>query len=147
MRLYTDGSCFGNPGPGGWGCICVDDSDSVIFKIGGGDSNSTNNIMELTAVIRGIERHGVGPLTIFTDSKYVKNGIDKWIYTWKANGWKTSCGGFVKNKTLWKQLDDLMTPMITIEWVKAHDGNYWNEAVDRLAKEYLLKSSSPLCKN
>ena len=136
MKLYTDGSCLGNPGTGGWGSICLDDNEEKpFFKLCGGDSHTTNNIMELTAVIRGLERHGSGPVTVYTDSKYVKDGITKWIHGWKRNGWKTSTGGQVKNRSLWEQLDRLMTPFITFEWVKAHNGDKWNEAVDTLAKK------------
>ena len=136
MKLYTDGSCLGNPGVGGWGAICLDDDETkTIFKCCGGDAHTTNNIMELSAVIRGLDRYEGGPVTIYTDSKYVMDGITRWIHGWKRNGWKTSTGGQVKNKTLWEQLDRLMTPSITFEWVKAHNGDKWNEAVDTLAKK------------
>lgn len=105
------------------------------FKLCGGDSHTTNNIMELTAVIRGLERYGNGPITVFTDSQYVKNGITKWIHGWKRNGWKTAAGTDVKNRNLWEALDMLVTPFVTFEWVKAHNGDYWNEKVDNLARK------------
>ena len=98
MKLYTDGSCLGNPGKGGWAAVCVDENDTLFFKISGGDSHTTNNMMELSAVIRGLERYGSGPVTVYTDSKYVMDGITKWIHKWKINNWKTSTGGDVKNK-------------------------------------------------
>ena len=135
MKLYTDGSCLGNPGFGGWGAICVDDGDNtVFFRVSGGDTRSTNNIMEMTAVIRGLERYGGGPVEVYTDSKYVMDGITKWIHGWKKKGWKTSTGGDVKNKSLWMKMDDLVTSFVTFSWVKAHNGDKWNEEVDRLAK-------------
>lgn len=135
MKIYTDGSCLGNPGPGGWGVIGLCNTGNVLFKIGGGDSQTTNNIMELTAVIQGIKRCGVGPLTVYTDSKYVMDGITKWIRGWKRNGWKTASGSPVKNQDLWKTLDDTMSSLVTFEWVKGHSGDHWNEEVDKLAKE------------
>lgn len=135
MKLYTDGSCLGNPGSGGWAAICVNDRDEVFFKVSGGDSHTTNNIMELSAVIRGLERYGSGPVRVYTDSKYVMDGITKWIKNWKKNGWKTSTGGQVKNRSLWEQLDGLVTQFVTFEWVKAHNGDKWNEAVDTLARD------------
>ena len=135
MKLYTDGSCLGNPGFGGWAAICVNDNNEAFFKVCGGDSHTTNNIMELTAVIRGLERYGNGPITVYTDSQYVKNGITKWIQGWKRNGWKTAAGTPVKNKGLWEALDKLMTPFVNFEWVQAHNGDYWNEKVDTLARK------------
>lgn len=135
MKIYTDGSCLGNPGPGGWGVIGLCDTDNVLFKIGGGDTQTTNNIMELTAVIQGIKRCSNGPITVYTDSKYVMDGITKWIKGWKRNGWKTASGSSVKNQELWKTLDDTMSSFVTFEWVKGHSGDPWNEEVDKLAKE------------
>lgn len=135
MKLYTDGSCLGNPGRGGWAAIAVNDENNPDFKVAGGDTHTTNNIMELTAVIRGLERYGGGSVVVYTDSKYVMDGITKWINGWKKNGWKTSTGGQVKNKSLWEQLDKLVTPFVSFQWVKAHNGDHWNEAVDTLAKK------------
>ena len=143
MKLYTDGSCLGNPGTGGWAAICVTDGDSVFFRVAGGDTHTTNNIMELTAVIRGLERYGGGPVKIYTDSKYVMDGITKWIKGWKRNGWKTSTGSDVKNKCLWEQLDALVTEFVTFEWVKAHNGDRWNEEVDTLARKMATTLNSP----
>ena len=138
MKLYTDGSCLGNPGVGGWAAICVTQEDGVFFKVTGGDSHTTNNIMELTAVIRGLERYGGGPVTVYTDSKYVMDGITKWIRGWKRNGWKTSTGSEVKNRPLWERLDKLVTEFVSFEWVKAHNGDTWNESVDTLARKSSL---------
>lgn len=143
MKLYTDGSCLGNPGAGGWAAICVTQEDGVFFRVAGGDSYTTNNIAELTAVIRGLERYGGGPVTVFTDSKYVIDGITKWIRGWKRNGWKTSTGGDVKNRSLWEQLDVLVTEFVHFEWVKAHNGDRWNEAVDTLARKVASTLNSP----
>jgi len=143
MKIYTDGSCLGNPGAGGWAAVCVTQEDEVFFSVAGGDSYTTNNIMELTAVIRGLERYGSGPVKVYTDSKYVMDGITKWIKGWKMNGWKTSTGGDVKNKTLWKQLDTLVTKFVNFEWVKAHNGDKWNEAADTLARNVASTLNSP----
>lgn len=127
MKIYTDGSCLGNPGPGGWACV------HETFKICGGETDTTNNRMELTAVIRALERNP--SVTIVTDSKYVKDGIEKWIHVWKQRDWKTSSGGNVKNQDLWKKLDKLVTFGTQWEWVKAHNGDILNECADSLARK------------
>jgi len=133
-EIYTDGSCLGNPGSGGWGAIGDD------LKLCGAQTNTTNNIMEMTAVAKALEecvKRGIPEVRIFTDSNYVKNGITKWIINWKKNGWVTSQGTPVKNKELWIQIDTLRTKMKMIDWrwVKAHNGHPQNEAVDTLARE------------
>jgi len=133
-EVYTDGSCLGNPGRGGWGAISKD------FKLCGAQPNTTNNVMEMTAIIKALEqclwmekKH----VCIITDSNYVKNGITGWIHNWKRNGWKTANGTDVKNKELWVKMDNLRQELTMIEWrwVKAHNGNPQNEAVDKLARE------------
>ena len=133
-EVYTDGSCLGNPGRGGLGAISKD------FKLCGAQPNTTNNIMEMTAIIKALEqclwmekKH----VCIITDSNYVKNGITGWIHNWKRNGWKTANGTDVKNKELWVKMDNLRQKLTMIEWrwVKAHNGNPQNEAVDKLARE------------
>ena len=133
-EVYTDGSCLGNPGRGGWGAISKD------FKLYGAQPNTTNNVMEMTAIIKALEqcvwmekKH----VRIITDSNYVKNGITGWIHNWKKNGWKTANGADVKNKELWVKMDNLRQELLMIEWkwVKAHNGNPQNEAVDKLARE------------
>ena len=127
MDVYTDGSCLGNPGPGGWGAI------GPGFSVSGGLAHTTNNIMELTAAVKCLEQTGSIEVVLHTDSCYVKNGITKWVLNWKKNGWKTANGQPVKNKELWAQLDALNGPHVTWKWVKAHNGHPQNEAVDKLA--------------
>ena len=127
--IYTDGSCLGNPGPGGWGVV------SETYKLGGGCLFTTNNIMELTAVVRGIENCTSKNITIYTDSKYVKNGITIWIHKWLKNGWKTSSGSDVKNKELWESLWNVSQKKeISWNWVKAHSTDEMNNKVDLLAR-------------
>ena len=133
-EVYTDGSCLGNPGRGGWAAISKD------FKLCGAQPNTTNNVMEMTAIIKALEQCVLLPekyVRIVTDSNYVKQGITSWIHNWKKNGWKTSNGGDVKNKELWIQIDTLREKVKIIEWkwVKAHNGTPQNEAVDKLARE------------
>lgn len=134
-EVWTDGSCLGNPGTGGWAVIGDDD-----LKLCGNLKNTTNNIMEMTAVVKALEAcidRGHTRVSLYTDSNYVKQGITSWIHNWKKNGWKTSVGGLVKNKDLWIQIDTLRERMEHVEWnwVKAHNGNPNNEAVDVLARE------------
>ena len=133
-EIYTDGSSLGNPGRGGWAAISED------FKLCGAKPNTTNNVMEMTAIVKALEecvRRDISEVRIMTDSNYVKQGITSWIHNWKRNGWKTSTGGDVKNRELWIQIDELRMKIKMIEWkwVKAHNGNPQNEAVDRLARE------------
>lgn len=129
IEVYTDGSCLGNPGPGGWAAI------SDTWTLSGGLKHTTNNAMELTAALEALKRVGKQPVTLYTDSAYVKNGITKWVLAWKKNGWKTSKGEPVKNKELWVNLDEVNGPHVTWKWVRAHNGNPQNEAVDTLARE------------
>jgi ribonuclease HI len=138
--LYTDGSCLCNPGTGGWAAVLVkEEAESPIFQCCGGESGTTNNIMELTAVIEGLTKYKSFNLTgldVYTDSQYVKNGITEWIHKWKVNNWRTATGSAVKNADLWKKLDKLVEecPGVRFKWVKAHRGDRWNEHVDDLAK-------------
>jgi len=134
MLVYTDGSCLGNPGPGGWAVLGPD------FKLSGGQDNTTNNIMEMTAVVMALEeciKRETVSVTIFTDSNYVKNGITSWIKKWKLNGWKTSTGTAVKNKDLWVKIDQLSQQISSVEWkwVRAHNGQPQNELVDNMARQ------------
>lgn len=134
-QVWTDGSCLGNPGNGGWAVI--DDDD---LKLCGNLKNTTNNVMEMTAIIKALEvclTRGHTNASLYTDSNYVKQGITKWIHNWKRNGWKTSTGDPVKNKELWIQIDTLRGRMEHVKWnwVKAHNGDPKNEEVDRLAYE------------
>ena len=134
-RVYTDGSCLGNPGAGGWAVAF-----SMHDHICGSAENTTNNIMEMTAVVNALEEcltRGILDIQLFTDSNYVKNGITSWIKNWKRNGWRTSSGTAVKNKHLWMHMDTLASKMNHVEWtwVKAHNGNVLNELVDTLARD------------
>ena len=133
-ELYTDGSCLGNPGRGGWAAISKD------FKICGAQPNSTNNRMEMTAILRALEesvKRDIQEVRIFTDSNYVKQGINSWIIKWKQNGWMTSTGAPVKNKDLWIAIDETRKKLNVVEWrwVKAHNGDPRNEEADTLARE------------
>jgi len=133
--MYTDGSCLGNPGKGGWAVI----SKNPDFQLSGHEPHTTNNIMELTAVIKGLEKYNElgynSNVKIYTDSAYVKNGITKWIHTWVLNGWRTSQGQEVKNRALWESLYDITkTTQVEWFWVKAHNGDPLNEQVDKLAR-------------
>ena len=135
IKIYTDGSCRSNPGNGGWAAIII--KDDKITEISGNEKNTTNNRMELLAPISALSKiEDKENIEIYTDSKYVKQGITEWINNWKSNGWKTSKKEDVKNKDLWTQLDELNSASdIQWNWVKAHVGNEFNEKVDLLAKK------------
>ena len=135
IKIYTDGSCMSNPGNGGWAAII--NINGKIKKISGNEKNTTNNRMELIAPINALKNiNSKDPIEIFTDSKYVKNGITEWINTWVLNNWKTSKKEDVKNKDLWLELHKLNQSLnIKWNWVKAHAGNPLNEEVDMLAKK------------
>jgi len=137
MKIFTDGGCTGNPGPGGWAALILVDEDDPV-ELSGGDPSTTNNRMELTAVIEALQhislRYGVNtPVEIHTDSQYVQKGISQWMNGWIAKGWKTAAGKPVKNKDLWLTLRELDTGMdVKWYWVKGHSGNQWNERCDEL---------------
>ena len=133
VEIFTDGACKGNPGPGGWGAILR--YGTTEKEIYGASKNTTNNIMELTAVIESLKNlNKPCELIITTDSKYVKNGITEWIHNWKKNGWRTAAKKEVKNKELWIELDSLIQiHSITWDWVKGHSGHPENERADLLA--------------
>ena len=135
VEIFTDGACKGNPGPGGWGAILR--YGTTEKEIYGSSKNTTNNIMELTAVIESLKNlKKPCELIITTDSKYVKNGITEWIHNWKKNGWKTASKKEVKNKELWTELDNLTNSYeIKWNWVKAHSTDKLNNEVDLLARE------------
>ncbi|WP_428080970.1 ribonuclease HI [Candidatus Pelagibacter sp.] len=135
IKIYTDGSCLKNPGNGGWAAIIC--TDNEVKKISGSEKDTTNNRMELMATINALkEVNSEDLIEIYTDSKYVKNGITDWIHNWIKNNWKTSNKEDVKNKDLWVQLYDLNSnSKIKWNWVKAHAGNPINEEVDLLAKK------------
>ena len=135
MTIYTDGACKGNPGPGGWGCwLSAGGKERELF---GGAPQTTNNRMELTAVISALgalEKRCT--VTVYTDSEYVKNGITTWIHGWKKRGWKTSDNKPVKNIDLWQRLDELNAAhAVSWRWVKGHAGDPGNERADRLANK------------
>tara|TARA_B100000886_G_scaffold79923_2_gene51933 strand:- start:19748 stop:20185 length:438 start_codon:yes stop_codon:yes gene_type:complete len=133
VEIFTDGACKGNPGPGGWGAILR--YGTTEKEIYGASKNTTNNIMELTAVIESLKNlKKPCELIITTDSKYVKHGITEWIHNWKKNGWRTAAKKEVKNKELWIELDSLIQiHSISWDWVKGHSGHPDNERADLLA--------------
>jgi len=135
VEIYTDGACRGNPGPGGWGALLTIDEHEK--ELSGAEVLTTNNRMELTAVIRALEAlKRPSEARIFTDSEYVRRGITEWVKNWKARGWKTDDRKPVKNQDLWEQLDALAAGhKIEWRWVKGHSGVPGNERVDRLANE------------
>lgn len=137
--IYTDGACSGNPGPGGWGAQLI--YNNTVKEISGFEANTTNNRMELIAVISSLEYvSSEDDIEIYTDSVYVMEGITKWIKNWKKNKWLTSAKKQVKNEDLWKKLDTLCTSKkISWTWVKGHSGNKGNERADYLAREAINK--------
>ncbi len=135
VEIYTDGACRGNPGPGGWGALLT--AGEHVKELSGAEPLTTNNRMELTAVIRALEAlKRPSQLRIFTDSEYVRRGITEWLRSWKARGWRTADRKPVKNQDLWERLDALAAGHeIEWRWVKGHAGIPGNERVDRLANE------------
>jgi len=135
IEVYTDGSCLGNPGKGGWAFLV--NNEGFISSRSGYSIKATNNQMELTAAIKAIEflvNHK--EMSIYTDSNYLKNGITLWVTNWKKNNWKTASKNPVKNKELWERLDQLnYLKKIKWKWVKAHDTNKLNNEVDLLARQ------------
>ena len=134
LKIYTDGACSGNPGKGGWAAIILVNNSNQ-STISGSENNTTNNRMELLAPIMALKKiKSKSEITIFTDSKYVKDGITDWIKKWKVNNWKNSNKKQVKNKDLWIKLDNAcLKHKVTWKWVKAHAGNKYNNLVDELA--------------
>ena len=135
VHIFTDGACKGNPGPGGWGAIMK--YGDHVKELNGYSSKTTNNIMEITAVIEALKSL-TRPCAIIltTDSNYVKNGITQWIHNWKKKGWKTANKKPVKNKECWLQLDiEVQRHQIEWKWVKGHSGHPENERADELANE------------
>ena len=142
ITIYTDGACAGNPGPGGWAAILLFDNKKE--ELFGGEKLTTNNRMELTAAIKALEyfsekegeQLSLKQIKIFTDSKYVKEGITDWINVWEKNNWKTKDKKNVKNVDLWKQLKDLTkSNQIEWNWVKGHSDDPMNDLADSLAKK------------
>jgi ribonuclease HI len=137
LEIFTDGACRGNPGPGGWGALLKWNEREK--EICGGERETTNNRMELTAVIEALKAlTRPAPVRIYTDSTYVMQGISKWIHGWKKNGWKTSAKEPVKNVDLWQALDAVVAQhTVEWKWVKGHAGHPGNERADQLANKGL----------
>lgn len=133
FRIWSDGSCSPNPGQGGWAAILEWGDEHR--ELSGGSPHSTNNIMEMTAAIEALRLIPPGArVTLTTDSQYLKNGITRWIRTWKRNGWRTAAGDAVKNQELWGELESLVSArQVAWEWVRGHAGHPENERVDFLA--------------
>ena len=142
IKIYTDGACIGNPGPGGWAAIVIAENNKK--ELFGGEKLTTNNRMELTAAIKGLEycdkeekkQLSLKQIRVYTDSIYVKEGITVWVNTWKKNNWKTADRKNVKNVDLWKKLIELAgSKQIEWNWVKGHSDDPLNELADKLAKK------------
>ncbi len=133
--LYTDGACSGNPGPGGWGALILQEDEES--EICGGEPETTNNRMELTAAIEALKQTPEdAEIRLYTDSKYVMDGITQWMANWKKNGWRTAAKKPVKNEDLWRELDALVSVRrIHWQWVKGHAGHPGNEQADALANK------------
>jgi ribonuclease HI len=143
LKIFTDGGCQGNPGPGGWAYVMVlktFQGETIAARNKGAEKDTTNNRMELTAVISALRALKAMNLprkaAVITDSQYVQKGITEWIRVWKLNSWKTSDKKPVKNQDLWMELDSLAGEFtITWEWVRGHAGNEYNELCDRMTQE------------
>jgi ribonuclease HI len=153
LIVYSDGGCSGNPGPGGWGFVIVDTPESGTSPVeiirSGGEKVTTNNRMELTAVIEALRlilatpEWSARPVSVYTDSQYVQKGISQWISGWKRNGWRTASKDPVKNQDLWMPLDELAaraSPRWV--WVKGHAGIHYNEVCDQLTQDEIAKHRS-----
>jgi len=144
LSIYSDGGCSGNPGPGGWGYVIVSGENEIVGS--GGEEMTTNNRMELTAVMEALRNviataawNGM-PVTVYTDSQYVQKGISQWISGWKRNGWRTTSKEPVKNKDLWVSLDELANQLSPKwVWVKGHAGIHYNEVCDQLTQQEIGK--------
>ena len=136
IKVYTDGACRGNPGPGGWGAIIFRDNEEI--ELFDGDKITTNNQMEMTAAIKALEylKDEDQKILLYTDSDYLRQGITSWIVNWKNNNWRTAAKKPVKNKELWILLDQLVQELnIEWHWVKGHSGDPGNEQADNLANK------------
>jgi len=141
IEIYTDGACSGNPGPGGWGALLKYGDHEK--ELSGGESDTTNNRMEMMAVIKGLEalKKPGQTVSLYTDSKYVQQGITQWLKGWKAKNWQTAAKKPVKNKDLWQQIDSLTQQHhVDFIWVKGHAGHKYNEIVDKLAVAAIPKT-------
>jgi ribonuclease HI len=142
VEIYSDGACLGNPGPGGWGVVLR--WRAIERELSGGEAETTNNRMELTAAIEGLSAlKRAAHVRLYTDSTYVRDGITRWIHRWKLNGWKTADKKPVKNADLWHRLDEaLRRHRVEWHWVKGHSGHAENERADKLAGEAAKKAQS-----
>lgn len=138
IAIFTDGACSGNPGPGGWAAIIYVKAQGKVIEIGGGDSSTTNNRMELTAAIRALEmaKHESGKILVHSDSKYVIDGITQWVFAWKKRGWRKADKKEVLNRDLWEHLDGLANffkGRLKWQYVPGHSGHPANDRCDRIA--------------
>ena len=142
ITIYTDGACSGNPGVGGWGAVIIRDTNDVVL-LNGGEENTTNNRMEISAAINALLYFkDMQNLEIYTDSKYLKDGIESWIKNWKKNGWKTANKQPVKNKDLWMKLDEeIIRHNVNWNWVKGHANNKYNDKADALARKFIEENN------
>lgn len=140
IKIYTDGACSGNPGPGGWGALLRWNDHEK--ELSGGEPDTTNNRMEMMAVIMALEAlKKPSTVDLYSDSKYVLQGITEWLPGWKARGWKTADKKPVKNQDLWERIDSLIARHeVRFHWVKGHNGHAENERVDKLAVEAIPKA-------
>jgi len=144
--LYTDGACLGNPGPGGWAAVIINEQKR---EIAGGFARTTNNRMEIHALLQALrDIPENSEVTAYTDSKYLHDALDKgWLEKWQKNGWKTSSKSPVKNKDLWQELISLLQKQnLSLKWVPAHSGQEENERCDHLAKKQAERSDLPVDK-
>ena len=139
--IYTDGACTGNPGPGGWGALIIFGRHKK--ELSGGEHQTTNNRMELTAAVKALNAlKKPCQVDFYTDSEYLRKGITQWIQQWKARGWRKSNKKPVKNQDLWKALDEAIQPhQIKWHWVRGHTGQWGNERVDQIARAAIPKSN------
>ncbi|WP_309229659.1 ribonuclease HI [Oscillatoria sp. FACHB-1407] len=141
QSIYTDGACSGNPGRGGWGTV-VYFTDGTVHEMGGADSQTTNNRMEMQAAIAALQFYKESgqpePITLYTDSEYVMKGATQWIQGWKKKGWKTAAGKAVLNQDLWEEIDRLNSKQVTWKYVRGHSGNVGNERCDAIARSFSM---------
>lgn len=148
VRLFTDGACSGNPGPGGWAFVLKHPASGSVREDSGGETETTNNRMEMTAAIRGLQTlTRPSKVELWSDSEYVLKGLREWLPGWKARGWKTAAKKPVKNVDLWEELDELVQAhQVSFHWVRGHDGHPENERCDQLAVAAIERLRSGLPK-